>query len=46
MSKCFEDLKDKFFFNLNFFLFVKSIMELGFIWRKFIEEKVFIFVKE
>ncbi len=46
MSKRLEDSKDKLLSNPNLSSSVKSTMELGSTWRKFIEEKVFTLAKE
>ncbi|OPD49658.1 methyl-accepting chemotaxis protein [Bacillus thuringiensis] len=46
MSKRLEDSKDKLLSNPNASSSVKSIMELGSTWRKFVEEKVFTLAKE
>lgn len=46
MSKRLEDSKDKLLSNPNLSSSVKSTMELGSTWRKFVEEKVFILAKE
>ncbi|MCA1000176.1 methyl-accepting chemotaxis protein [Bacillus thuringiensis] len=46
MSKRLEDSKDKLLSNPNASSSVKSTMELGSTWRKFIEEKVFTLAKE
>ncbi|PES36206.1 methyl-accepting chemotaxis protein [Bacillus thuringiensis] len=46
MSKRLEDSKDKLLSNPNASSSVKSTMELGFTWRKFVEEKVFTLAKE
>ncbi|MDA2384385.1 methyl-accepting chemotaxis protein [Bacillus cereus] len=46
MSKRLEDSKDKLLSNPNISSSVKSTMELGSTWRKFIEEKVFTLAKE
>ncbi len=46
MSKRLEDSKDKLLSNPNLSSSVKSTMELGSTWRKFVEEKVFTLAKE
>ncbi|HHP1040011.1 TPA: methyl-accepting chemotaxis protein [Bacillus thuringiensis] len=46
MSKRLEDSKDKLLSNPNASSSVKSTMELGSTWRKFVEEKVFTLAKE
>ncbi|HFJ9425635.1 methyl-accepting chemotaxis protein [Bacillus cereus] len=46
MSKRLEDSKDKLLSNPNVSSSVKSTMELGSTWRKFVEEKVFTLAKE
>lgn len=46
MSKRLEDSKDKLLSNPNASSAVKSTMELGSTWRKFVEEKVFTLAKE
>ncbi|MBR9663400.1 MULTISPECIES: methyl-accepting chemotaxis protein [Bacillus cereus group] len=46
MSKRLEDSKDKLLSNSNLSSSVKSTMELGSTWRKFVEEKVFTLAKE
>ncbi|MEI4616481.1 methyl-accepting chemotaxis protein [Bacillus cereus] len=46
MSKRLEDSKDKLLSNPNLSSSVKSTMELGSTWRKFIEEKVFTLAKD
>ncbi|KXY05956.1 methyl-accepting chemotaxis protein [Bacillus paranthracis] len=46
MSKLLEDKKDELLSNPNLSQSVKSTMELGSTWRKFIEEKVFPLAKE
>ncbi|XKK17496.1 methyl-accepting chemotaxis protein [Bacillus sp. AC79A.1] len=46
MSKRLEDSKDKILSNPNLSSSVKSTMELGSTWRKFVEEKVFTLAKE
>ncbi|MGE7882922.1 methyl-accepting chemotaxis protein [Bacillus sp. NPDC094077] len=46
MSKRLEDSKDKLLSNPNLSQSVKSTMELGSTWRKFVEEKVFTLAKE
>ncbi|MGE7895942.1 methyl-accepting chemotaxis protein [Bacillus cereus] len=46
MSKRLEGSKDKLLSNPNLSSSVKSTMELGSTWRKFIEEKVFTLAKE
>ncbi|MGL6032058.1 MAG: methyl-accepting chemotaxis protein, partial [Kurthia gibsonii] len=46
MSKRLEDSKDKLLSNPNLSSSVKSTMELGSTWRKFIEEIVFTLAKE
>ncbi|CKF88420.1 MULTISPECIES: methyl-accepting chemotaxis protein [Bacillus] len=46
MSKRLEDSKDKLLSNPNLPSSVKSTMELGSTWRKFVEEKVFTLAKE
>lgn len=45
MSKRLEDSKDKLLSNPNASSSVKSTMELGSTWRKFVEEKVFTLAK-
>ncbi|OTW88840.1 methyl-accepting chemotaxis protein [Bacillus thuringiensis serovar sumiyoshiensis] len=46
MSKRLEDSKDKLLSNPNVSSSVKSTMELGSTWRKFVEGKVFTLAKE
>lgn len=46
MSKRLEDTKGQLLSNPNTSQSVKSTMELGSTWRKFIEEKVFTLAKE
>ncbi len=46
MSKLLEDKKDELLSNPNLSQSVKSTMESGLAWRKFIEEKVFPLAKE
>ncbi|MBE5107052.1 methyl-accepting chemotaxis protein [Bacillus thuringiensis] len=46
MSKRLEDSKAKLLSNPNLSQSVKSTMELGSTWRKFVEEKVFTLAKE
>lgn len=46
MSKRLEDSKDTLLSNPNVSSSVKSTMELGSTWRKFVEEKVFTLAKE
>ncbi|MDA1950962.1 methyl-accepting chemotaxis protein [Bacillus cereus] len=46
MSKRLEDSKDKLLSNPNLSSSVKSTMELGSTWRKFVEEKIFTLAKE
>ncbi|MGR2745954.1 methyl-accepting chemotaxis protein [Bacillus sp. N6] len=46
MSKRLEDSKDKLLSNPNVSSSVKSTMELGSTWRKFVEEKVVTLAKE
>ncbi|WP_157418448.1 methyl-accepting chemotaxis protein [Bacillus cereus] len=46
MSKRLEDSKDKLLSNPNLSSSVKSTMELGSTWRKFVEKKVFTLAKE
>ncbi|MGH0951218.1 methyl-accepting chemotaxis protein [Bacillus mycoides] len=46
MSKRLEDTKEQLLSNPNTSQSVKSTMELGSTWRKFIEEKVFTLAKE
>jgi len=46
MSKRLEDSKDKLLSNPNVSSSVKSTMELGATWRKFVEGKVFTLAKE
>ncbi|EKS8369654.1 methyl-accepting chemotaxis protein [Bacillus thuringiensis] len=46
ISKRLEDSKDKLLSNPNASSSVKSTMELGSTWRKFVEEKVFTLAKE
>ncbi|MED2983762.1 methyl-accepting chemotaxis protein [Bacillus thuringiensis] len=46
MSKRLEDSKDKLLSNPKASSSVKSTMELGSTWRKFVEEKVFTLAKE
>ncbi|PGS80764.1 methyl-accepting chemotaxis protein [Bacillus cereus] len=46
MSKRLEDSKDKLLSNPNLSSSVKSTMELGSTWKKFVEEKVFTLAKE
>ena len=45
MSKLLEDKKDELLSNPNLSQSVKSTMESGLAWRKFIEEKVFLLQK-